>query len=808
VAITYDGTRALIYLNAKQVGSGNFTLGPLKTAGMGLGCKDGGSNSSTETFSGDMDEARLYDRALSATDVKQLFEWTGLPGKAQGPTPGDGQTDVARDVVLSWTPGEFAPAAQGHQVYFGENLNDVSNATGAAAQDANTYTPPQPLAFGKTYYWRVDEGNRAPDKPFFKGDVWSFTVEPLTSTMTGITATASSSDTGVGPQNTVNGSGMANDLHSSVNTAMWLSSITGPQPTWIQYAFNQVYKLTEMKVWNYNVPFENVLGFGFKDVTIEYSTDGTTWTLLQETQFARGPAKDSYAANTTVTFGVPAKFVRLTAKSNWAGIAPQFGLSEVRFYYTPVNPRQPNPVSGATDVGVKAKPSWHAGREAASHQVYFGTDQQAVLDGTAPVKTVAASSFDPGPLNFGTTYYWKVAEVNEAATPKVWEGPVWSFTTTEAFVVDDFEGYNDKDNCIYDTWIDGYTTKQSGSQVGYLAAPFAERTIVHSGKQSMPLDYNNTRSPYYSEAERTWDQPQDWTVNGADTLTLYFRGNPAAFVESAGAITMSGAGTDIWNAADQFRFAGKRLAGDGTITAKVESVTITNPDAWAKVGVMIRESLDPGSRFAAVYATPGNGVRYQARVLSGGAATSDTSVVTTEQTALKTPVWVRIERKGLSFSGYYSTDGVKWTSMSWNPQTINMMASPVYIGLAVTGHDSGTAIGVFSNVATTGNVTGSWDVQAIGIAQRANEAAPLYVTVQDSAGKSKTIVHPDPAATNLATWQPWRIALSDFSAAGVKLTAVKKLILGVGDRANPKPDGAGLRFIDDIGVGHPVATKP
>jgi hypothetical protein len=95
-----------------------------------------------------------------------------------------------------------------------------------------------------------------------------------------------------------------------------------------------------------------------------------------------------------------------------------------------------------------------------------------------------------------------------------------------------------------------------------------------------------------------------------------------------------------------------------------------------------------------------------------------------------------------------------------------------------------------------------WEVQAIGVAQPANTAAPLYVAVQDSAGKVKVIPHPDPAATTLATWQQWRIPLSDMS--GIKLTAVKKLIIGVGDRSSPKQDGAGIVFVDDIGVGHPV----
>jgi hypothetical protein len=495
----------------------------------------------------------------------------------------------------------------------------------------------------------------------------------------------------------------------------------------------------------------------------------------------------------------------LTAKSNWGGARAQYGLSEVQFFYIPVLPRQPSPASGATGVGVNTTLAWRAGREAASHKVYFGTDQKAVANDTAPVQAVSPHSFDPGPLSYGTTYYWKVTEVNNAANPPVWEGGVWSFSTTEVLVLDDFESYNDKDNCIFDTWIDGVTNHSSGSTVGYLNAPFAEQTIIHGGKQSMPLDYNNTKSPYFSEAERTWDTPQDWAAHGIDTLTIWFCGRPVGFLESPpGTMTMGGIGTDIYNTADQFRFAAKKLTGNGSIIARVES--IENTDPWAKAGVMIRDSLAPDARFAAVYATPGNGVRYQARLLNAGSATSDTSVATAEQMALKTPVWIKIERVGTSFNGYYSTDGVKWTSMSWNPQTI-AMNSPAYIGLCVTSHTATAATtGRFSGVTTTG--AGSWDVEAIGVAQPANDPAPLYVTVQDSAGKSKTISYPDPAATNLTSWQQWRIALGGVSSTGVKLSGVKKMMIGVGDRTNPKPDGAGLVFIDDLSVGHPAATNP
>ncbi len=331
------------------------------------------------------------------TDADYQKATTILPGRAVNPGPANEKTDVLRNVTLSWTPA--APGAK-QDVYFGTNFDAVNQATTTVDPsgtykgriDPNTYDPGL-LALGQTYYWRVDKV----DATVIKGTVWSFSVEPLAYQATGITPTASSSDVGVGPQNTINGSGLTKDLHSAANAAMWVSSRTGPQPTWIQYAFDQVYKLKEMRVWNYNVAFEAVLGFGFKDVTVEYSTDGTTWTVLKETQFAQAPGLDNYASNTTVDFGgVPAKFVRLTAKSNWGGLVPQFGLSEVQFYYTPVNPREPVPASGAAAMAVDTTLAWRAGREAASHQVYFGTDATAVRNGTAASEDGHVARIRPG----------------------------------------------------------------------------------------------------------------------------------------------------------------------------------------------------------------------------------------------------------------------------------------------------------------------------------------------------------------------------------------------------------------------------
>jgi hypothetical protein len=167
---------------------------------------------------------------------------------------------------------------------------------------------------------------------------------------------------------------------------------------------------------------------------------------------------------------------------------------------------------------------WRPGREAASHQVYFGKDKQAVTDGKALAGTTATASFDPGPLDLAATYYWKIGEVNQVTAPTGWQGDVWSFTTIGYLVVDDFESYPDEtESAIFTTWIDGYGTKTNGAQVGYLQAPFTEHTVVHGGRQSMPLTYNNATGAY-SEAERTFDTAQDWTAHGVKSLSLWFYG--------------------------------------------------------------------------------------------------------------------------------------------------------------------------------------------------------------------------------------------------------------------------------------------
>jgi hypothetical protein len=432
-------------------------------------------------YKGDVDELRIYDRALTQDEIANAMSGGPGYGVANTPVVADKTTDVPRDLVLSWTAGQVAKT---HDVYFGANSSDVANATTAKplgvlvspGQAATSYNPGR-LAFGTTYYWRVDEVGAAPDYTVYKGNVWSFTIEPYSYVVgkSSITATASSSQsTDMGPGKTVDGSGLnANDQHSTNPTDMWLSAKGGPQPTWIQYAFDKVYSLDKMLVWNSNQALEPIVGYGAKNVTIEYGVDPNKLTKLGDFVFTEAPGDPTCTADTKIDFaGVAAKFVKLTIKSNWGGVLQQYGLSEVRFSYVPVIARYPSPTPGTANLYPQVTLSWRAGRDSASHEVYLSTDQQAVVSSTALAAKVTQPTYTPA-IELAQTYYWKIVEVNTVKNA-VWPGDVWSFSTQQSIQV--------------------YSFKNT-----------ADHAVTYG-------------------TERTLTPVSDWTVGGAKTLVVTFRG--------------------------------------------------------------------------------------------------------------------------------------------------------------------------------------------------------------------------------------------------------------------------------------------
>jgi hypothetical protein len=163
--------------------------------------------------------------------------------------------------------------------------------------------------------------------------------------------------------------------------------------------------------------------------------------------------------------------------------------------------------------------------------------EQAVIEGTATVATVTDASYSPSEsLILENTYYWRVDEVNNAETPTTWQGELWSLSTQEFLVVDDFESYNDLpaeeegSNLVYTTWTDGFDNPAvNGSTIGYVEPfqPSMETGIVHGGEQSVPLTYDNSVASLSEITANTSNLAigRDWTKGGAGMLVLWFYGN-------------------------------------------------------------------------------------------------------------------------------------------------------------------------------------------------------------------------------------------------------------------------------------------
>jgi hypothetical protein len=443
----------------------------------------------------------LFDNDVAYDHYQVLFTAVRTPGSANSmqisevellgmslisvsPEPADGV--MLRDtwVSLGWTPGDFAAS---HDVYLGENFDDVDAGTGDTFQVNQTETYftigfpgfpyPDGLVPGTSYYWRVDDVE-ADGTTIHKGTVWSFMITP-------------------------------------------------------KFALNP----------------NPVDGTGFVDPNVEISWEAGFGAMLHHIYFG-----DNFADvnnGTPDTYKGPSGFSKYTPGTLELGKAFYWRVDEfdgfetykgdVWGFTTPGAVGTLMPSNGATDIRQTQILKWSPGDNAASHEVYFGTDKDVVrnADTGSPeykgTKDLGSQSYDPGKLEWDSTYYWRVDGVDNANPDSPWVGLVWSFTTADFLIVDDFELYNDLDpadpqsNRIFNVWLDGYGIPTNGSVVGYDFPSFAEQTIVHSGNQSMPLFYDNSAG--YSEAILTLTSPRDWTEKDVDKLTIWFRGDAANAAE-------------------------------------------------------------------------------------------------------------------------------------------------------------------------------------------------------------------------------------------------------------------------------------
>jgi hypothetical protein len=426
---------------------------------------------------------RIWDRGnvYSVEDLMRVAQY-GLGGNPypRGPNPADGALHEDTWVTLSWYAGDFAVS---HDVYLGDNFDDVEAGAG------DTFRGNQ----GEPFFVAGFPGFPYPDG-LIPGTTYYWRIDEVNDA----------------------------DPNSPWSGPVWSFSI--PPRT----AYNPDPADGAELVDPNDPTLSWTPGFGAKLHTVYFGGDFDMVNTaiggmpIGITTYNPGPLESAKVYYWRV--------------DEFDALATHEG--DVWSFTTPGAVGNPGPAYGATEVGMNATLSWTPADSAASHELYFGTDEAAVrgADTGAPEYkgsiALGAESHDPGLLDADTAYYWRVDEVDgQGNTAK---GPLWIFTTGNFLLVDDFESYTDDDaagEAIWQTWIDGFGVADNGAQVGYLMPPYAEQTIVHGGLQSMPLLYTNEAGVANSEGSMTLTAPRDWTLAGVAELSLWFRGGSSNATE-------------------------------------------------------------------------------------------------------------------------------------------------------------------------------------------------------------------------------------------------------------------------------------
>jgi len=487
--------------------------------------------------------------ATSGTGTTTMLHIEYGSKRAFIPAPADGAYYRDTWASVSWNKGDTAAS---HDVYFSENRADVE----AGAESAflgNQGTEffvvgfpgmpyPDGLVPDTTYYWRVDSVE-ADGTTKHQGFVWSFTVAPKTA--------------------------------------------YAPEPA------------EGAELVDPNVVISWQPGFGAIVHTVYFGDN------FDDVNNAAGSLPQGTTNYTPGTLEFAKTYFWRVDEFD----PPFTHKGDVWSFTTEGAVASLDPANGAVDVTQTPVLTWVPGVNGASHEVYFGSDKDAVTNaGTSSPEykssgNLGSESYEPGQLEWNTTYYWRVDEANNANADSPWTGPVWSFTTANFLIIDDFESYNDINegepgsNRIYLAWADGFDNPAvNGSVVGHAAAPFAEQTIVHGGLQSMPMSYDNAVGK--SEATLRLTSNRDWTVKGVDTLTIWYRGSNTNAAETMYVVLNGSAGVDNDNP-DAAQAAGwtewnidlQAFADQGVNLANVTSITLGLRSVTGGSGMMYFDDI-------------------------------------------------------------------------------------------------------------------------------------------------------------------------------------------------------------------------
>ena len=538
-----------------------------------------------------------------------IWSFMTLSLNAWGPSPANGGSNVMIDAQLSWSEGDSILPLK-HHVFFGSDETAVAEGTGdtdKGIREVTTYDPGL-LNADTTYYFRVDEIDLLGEER--QGDVWNFkTVEP-------------------GPGKVIrewwfdiSGSGVSdltgNDRYpNNPDGSEFVSYLQGPEDWAEQYGSRIRGWLFAPETGDYTFLIEaedqgEIRLSPDEDpanaVTIA-STEADAESQPQTLEAGKRYYIEALMKENTIGDSIMVSWQRPGAtmeviSADYIGATPY--LAEKAYASTPAD--------GASDISQTAVLSWSPGVYAASHQLYFATDADAVknADTGSPeykgTRQLDDESYDPGQLEWFTSYYWRIDEVNDTHPDSPWAGTLWSFTTANFIIVDDMESYNDLDpadpqsNRIFNVWLDGFGNPAiNGSIVGYATVPFAEQTIVHGGRQSMPFSYDNAVGK--SEATLTLTNQRDWTVNGVSTLVIWYIGDAANAAEpmyvvlnGTAAVTNDNANAAQALAWTEWTVDLQAFADQGVNLANVNTITIgfgnrSNPSAGGS-GMMFFDDI-------------------------------------------------------------------------------------------------------------------------------------------------------------------------------------------------------------------------
>ncbi len=503
-----------------------------------------------------VDEVEVDGTTIYTGDV---WSFTATPLIAYSPHPPDGAENVFPGVELRWGAGLGAAE---HHLYLGDRLEDVDNGTAETDKGTTTDTTRSsgPLAPETTYYWRVDAFDGS---TWHKGDIWSFTtsiggagiLREWWLAIPEVTVGVLKNDPRYPDRpnsseilSTFEGPVDWRDNYGSRLRAWLMPPESGDYTFWIATDdYGELWLSADADPANKqmiaNVPgwvpsrdFDNT-GGGVGGPSQKSDPQGL---VKGNAYYIEGLMKEAGGGdNIAVAWQGPGIAGRQIISGNYLSLAP----------FAPLRAYGPTPANNAAEVTDTPTLRWTAGAKAAKHNVYFGTDSEAVANATTAStgiyrgqQNLDATSHTPTevPLQWNTTYYWRIDEVNTVELDSPWTGNIWSFTVANFIIVEDFEEYDDFCNRIFYKWNDGWgysadpgcgvtasTGNGTGSTVGNLSAPYAEQTVVHGDIQSMPFQYDNSGmggKARYSEASREFATPQNWTRNDVKALTLWFRG--------------------------------------------------------------------------------------------------------------------------------------------------------------------------------------------------------------------------------------------------------------------------------------------